>query len=157
MRTWTRPLNNPRGTYVAAQLFRISYPGIPPATNSSATQSELRQNTATKTKFDIFSFFIQAGFIPSITFMFFSCMNYSTINYKIYTMRRRKQYCPKEDEHKQKKGVQQSRNKTVRAFPLGKLAQLFYFAHSFAFFLGEIQLTEQQQSLDPRSQYVYGS
>ena len=37
-----------------------------------------------------------------------------------------------------KKGVQCVQNKTVMAFLLGKLEQLFYLAHSFAFFLGEI-------------------
>ena len=39
-----------------------------------------------------------------------------------------------------------TKNKAVMAFLLGKLAQLFYLAHSFAFFLGEIQLSEQQQN-----------
>ena len=48
-------------------------------------------------------------------------------------------------------------NKAVMAFLLGKLEQLFCHAHFFSFFLGEIQILEQQQNLGHQSQRVYGN
>ena len=48
-------------------------------------------------------------------------------------------------------------DKAVMVFLLGKLEQLFYLAHSFVFFLGEIQILEQRQNLRHQLQCVYGS
>ena len=106
----------------------------------------------------IFLFFIQAGFMSSITLMFLflpELFHYHLRNKN--TIRRRKQYRSRKTSRSKERSTVITENKTVMAFLLGKFAQPFYLAHSFAFFLGEIQLSEQQQNLDYRSQCVYES
>ena len=101
--------------------------------------------------------FIQAGFMSSITLMFLFLHEF--LNYQLRnknTIRRRKQYRSRKISRSKERSTVVTENKTVMAFLLGKLAQLFHLAHSFAFFLGEIQLSEQQQNWDHRSQCVYG-
>ena len=91
-------------------------------------------------------FFIQAGFMSSITFIFsfLSLFLYLalTIDYQLQNII---QYGGENNiaQRKMSKNKEGStavtENKTVMAFLLGKLAPLFYRAHSFASFLGEIQ------------------
>ena len=76
-------------------------------------------------------------------FFSFSGMNYSTIDYNLKIQYGRENKSLKEEEEKSRKEYI-SYKKAVMAFPLGKLDQLFYLAHSFVFFLGEIQILEQQ-------------
>ena len=100
--------------------------------------------------------FIQAGFMSSITLMFLFL--HESLKYKlrnIKTIRRRKQYRSRKMSRSKERSTVVTENKTVMAFLLGKLAQLFYLAHSFAFFLGKIHLSEQQQNWYHRSQCVY--
>ena len=101
--------------------------------------------------------FTQAGFMSSITLMFLflhELLNYQLRNTN--TIRRRKQYRSRKLSRSKERSTVITENKTVMAFLLGKLAQLLYLAHSFACFVREIQLSEQQQNWDHRSQCVYG-
>ena len=76
-------------------------------------------------------------------FFSFSGMNYSTIDYNLLIQYGRENKSLKEEEEKSRKEYI-SYKKAVMAFLLGKLEQLFYLAHSFVFFLGKIQILEQQ-------------
>ena len=107
----------------------------------------------------MFFLFIQAGFMLSIT-LIFSFFLHQLFNYQlriINTTSTRKQYRSRKTSKSKERSTVVTENKAIMAFLLGKLVQLFYPAHSFVFFLGEIQLSEQQQNLDHRSECVYGS
>ena len=61
----------------------------------------------------------------------------------------------KEDEQKQRKEYSCYGKQSSYGILPWKIGAVFFLAHSFAFFLEEIQLSEQQQNLDHRSQCVY--
>ena len=95
--------------------------------------------------FSHYSFSIQAGFILFIIIIFLFFFWHELLNYRlqfINTIWKRKQITQKRRERSRKEYI--SYKKAVMAFLLGKLEQLFYLAHSFVFFLGEIQILEQQ-------------
>ena len=91
----------------------------------------------------------------SITLIFsffsFSCMNYSTIDYNLKIQYGRENKIAQGRRAEAQKSTIIVEDKAVMAFLIGKLEQLFYLAHSFSFFLGEIQLSEQQQKLGHQS------
>ena len=79
-----------RGTYVAVQTFWISYPDYSLATNSLASQSELLQNTATKTKLIIIFFFLDTGRLYFIYYSSFSDLTELNDYKHQYTIKRSK-------------------------------------------------------------------
>ena len=106
-----------------------------------------------------FSFLYRPDFCYPLP-LFFLFFLHELFHYQlriINTISTRKQYRSRKTNRSRKRSTAVMVNKAVIAFLLGKLAQLFYLAHSFVFFLGEIQLSEQQQNSDHRSQYVYGN
>ena len=104
-----------------------------------------------------FSLYMPDSFypLPSSFFLFLACTTQlSTTIYK-YNMEEKTNH-----SRKKRKRAERSTsitNKAVMAFLLGKLEQLFCHAHFFSFFLGEVQILEQQQNLGHQSQRVYGS
>ena len=107
----------------------------------------------------------QTDFMSSIIpFLFF--LDYSTIDYNklantLKTIEEEKTVTCSENTALQKQRVQQlSKTKqtiTVIVCLLEKLAQLFYLAHFFVFFLVETQMPRQKQKWDHRPQHVFGN
>ena len=109
------------------------------------------------------SFPYSAGSVSLFNY-FSRFLDYSTNDYKIYNdykEEKGKQFRAVKKQNGKKQQVLQlsmtKRTKTVMAFLLERLVQLFYVAHFSVFCLGDVQRPRQKQNWGYRPQCVFGN